>query len=827
MPTLRPSPFDRARRFVLVASCLLAIAHLAGCGSGGSITAPGNPINPTGTLTYSATSFNFATVGIGAKSVQLTLTIQNTGTTTVTFSGVGITGDFTAANNTCTTPLATQTSCSVGLIFIPTAAGARTGTATISSTAATQTIALSGTGGNALSSLSGATLSFGSVALGSSSSTTQSVTLTDAGTAPLGISGFSVTGDFLPISDTCGNLVAINTPCTISIQFTPSALGTRTGSITIASDAPGSPQIVTLTGTGVAPATYPGSAFSLKVQAGTQPISGATTQLYAAGSNGSGSVSTAIVSGLLTNSSGIVTFPANYTCPFAGSLLYAVSTGGTVGSAVASNANAKLLAALGPCNAISSNSQYTVSEATTVAAAYSLAQFYSAGSIGASVTNLTGLTNAFATAAALADPITGAVPGSTMPANATAPTTRVNAVSNLLNACLVTATNCAALYTATTRTTAPANTLDAAFNLVHQPAANVATLFTQSRLSTAYSPALTAAPTDWTLFVTYNGAGLNSPSGLGVDSKGNVWVANYFYVASKFTPQGAPVFASGITGYGLNNSYGLAIDLSDDAWIPNEQPYQSPGTIGSVTELSSTGTAISGASGYTGGGLDYPLSVAIDPNGTVWVVDYGNSYLSILNTTGTPLFGTIGFSTPLFAFPVVVVVDANHYAWTGNQSSNSVTKISPDGSAYTNYITGEGTSGIAIDQSNNVWTANYYDNNVSYLSNSGTLNGNYTGLGSITRPQGIAVDGAGNIWVANYRAPYINELAGSNAATPGAALSPAAGLGTDAGLLEAYAIAIDASGNLWISNQGNNTITRFIGLATPVRTPLSGIPKLP
>ena len=107
------------------------------------------------------------------------------------------------------------------------------------------------------------------------------------------------------------------------------------------------------------------------------------------------------------------------------------------------------------------------------------------------------------------------------------------------------------------------------------------------------------------------------------------------------------------------------------------------------------------------------------------------------------------------------------------------------------------------------------------------ISGSYTGSGSIYHPQGIALDGAGSLWVANYRAPYLTELSAATSASPGAALSPAAGLGADAALLEAYAIALDASGDIWVTNQGNSTLTKFIGLATPVKTPLSGLPKVP
>jgi DNA-binding beta-propeller fold protein YncE len=53
-------------------------------------------------------------------------------------------------------------------------------------------------------------------------------------------------------------------------------------------------------------------------------------------------------------------------------------------------------------------------------------------------------------------------------------------------------------------------------------------------------------------------------------------------------------------------------------------------------------------------------------------------------------------------------------------------------------------------------------------------------------------------------------------------------LGTDAGLGAPFAVAVDASGNLWVTNSnGANTVTVFIGLATPVKTPLLGPPQLP
>ena len=589
--------------------------------------------------------------------------------------------------------------------------------------------------------------------------------------------------------------------------------------------------IVLGTGGGGSSTPYNGLAFTASVMAGSQAVAGASVQLYAAGSTGNGSAAKALGNGLTSDATGSVSFPAGYVCPSAGSQLYVVSKGGSVGAASSANANLVMMSAVGGCSAVVTGEKIVVNEATTVAGAVALAPFYAAsGMVGGSSTNTTGISNAFATAAELVNPATGSAPGLTMPTNATAPTARVDALANLVNVCAVSAASCGGVFAAATVGTAPSNTLDAVYNIVSHPANNVASVYASSQGSMVYAPTLKAAPADWTFFLTLSGGGMNGPSGIGVDSTGSVWVASYFGAATKFTPLGGLTFANGVTGGGLNNSYGLAMDLKDNAWIPNEQPASATAT-GSVSEFSPAGTSLAGTTGYTAGGMNYPISVAIDPDTTAWVVDYGDSHLTLLNSSGVPTAasGANGFSSTNFSFPVAVVVDANHAGWVANQAGTMVTKASNDGKTFTNYNCCNGASGIAIDQGNNVWVANYYGASVSLISNTGTIvsNGTYTGAGGIDHPQGIAVDGAGNIWVANYRAPYLTVLAGTVGGKPGTALTPATGYGADAQLLEAYALAVDASGSVWVSNFGSDTVTRFVGLATPVKTPLSGAAKVP
>ncbi len=822
----------------------VAGALLAGCGSGTSSTGAGAaPVAGVPQLSLSATALSFGSVSVGASSAGQTVTLTNSGTAVLLISGIAASGDFSETSAGCGASLGVGATCQVAVVFTPTAVGARTGTLTVTSNAAgsPQTVALSGTGvaaGVPQLSVSASALGFGTTVVGGMSGA-QILTLTNSGTAALTISNVGVSGDFGETSSGCGVSLIAGATCQVSVVFGPTAAAARTGTLTIASNVAGGPLTVALSGMGVAATAYSGVGFSVTVRGGSVPIGGASVLLFAAGTQGNGSAAVALLANALTTATtGTVVVPGGYLCPSAGSMLYLVSRGGTLSGAGAANPNVALMTALGACNGVAAGAPFTVDEATTVAAAYGLAQFYSVGTslgtgtggdIGATGSNGAGLANAFLTAGTLADPVAGTSPGMTLPVNASSPALRVNSAANLLNACVVSKTVCAALYAALAPASGSgaASTLDAAFALARNPGRNVAALYAISQMSTAYAPALTSAPTDWTMFVVYAGGGMNGPSGIGVDSAGAVWVANYFYTASKFSSTGAAVFPNGITGSGLNNSYGLAVDGNDSVWIANEQPLTAHAT-GSVTVLSSAGVSLAGTTGYTAGGVNYPVSVAIDPNGTAWVVDNGDSSLTLLNSAGMALSGASGYTTAHFSFPVAVALDGNHFGWVANQSSNYVTKVAADGSSFANYLCCDAPAGVAVDAGNNVWVANYYGDSVSLMTNAGVVvSSSLTGAGSIDHPHGIAVDGAGTVWVTNYRVPYLTELAGAGTSVPGAALSPATGLGGDAGQLEAYALALDASGNVWVSNFGSSTVTKFIGLAVPVKTPLLGLPQVP
>ncbi len=221
-------------------------------------TAPGSPqvVLLTGTgvgapvATLSTSTLTFASTTVAATSPAQIVTITNTGGAGLTISNVTATGNFAQTNN-CPASLAGGTSCSVSVTFSPTAPGNLYGTVVITDNAANspQTITLSGIGAAApVVSLSSASLTFTSQALGSTSAP-QTITMTNTGTAALTIAGITVTGDFAQLN-TCGTGLAAGANCAINVTFTPTAAGSRTGSLTISDNAAGSPQVVNLGGGG-------------------------------------------------------------------------------------------------------------------------------------------------------------------------------------------------------------------------------------------------------------------------------------------------------------------------------------------------------------------------------------------------------------------------------------------------------------------------------------------------------------------------------------------------------------------------------------------------
>ena len=236
---------------VATLSCLAAVMMglivLIGCGGGSSST---TTTTTSPAVTLSARTLTFSSQATGTTSSGQLVTVTNSGSATLTISGITISGDFSQTNSGCTSVIAGASTCVITVTFAPIATGARTGTLTITDNASgsPHTVALTGTGSGV--SLSVNSLTFSGVAVGGSSSP-QSVTLNNVGGAVLTVASVAVTGDFSQTNN-CVPSVGAGASCTINVTFTPTATGTRTGTLTITdngSGTSGSTQTVSLTGT--------------------------------------------------------------------------------------------------------------------------------------------------------------------------------------------------------------------------------------------------------------------------------------------------------------------------------------------------------------------------------------------------------------------------------------------------------------------------------------------------------------------------------------------------------------------------------------------------
>jgi hypothetical protein len=224
---------------------------LSGTGTLTAATAPVDGLSPT--------SLAFGNQSVGTTSTAQTLTLSNTGNAALSITSLALTGtnasDF-AQTNTCGSSVAAGANCTISVTFRPAASGSRTASVSITDNASgsPQTVSLSGTGTATVDGLSPTSLAFGNQSVGTTS-TAQTVTLSNTGNAALSITSLALTGsnasDFAQ-SNTCGSSVAGGSNCTISVTFRPAASGSRTASVSITDNASGSPQTVSLSGTGAA-----------------------------------------------------------------------------------------------------------------------------------------------------------------------------------------------------------------------------------------------------------------------------------------------------------------------------------------------------------------------------------------------------------------------------------------------------------------------------------------------------------------------------------------------------------------------------------------------
>ncbi len=325
---------------------------------------------------------------------------------------------------------------------------------------------------------------------------------------------------------------------------------------------------------------------------------------------------------------------------------------------------------------------------------------------------------------------------------------------------------------------------------------------------------------------------LDYPSSAAFDSSGNLWVSEYENNrVLEFNPPfstnevasvvlGQPdMFSSGCatTPTGLCGPVGLTFDPSGNLWISdtNNQrivEYLSSNLITGDGAANVIGQPdmFSSACTLTPTGLCGPQGIAFDPSGNLWISDQYYSrvleYLSSNLITGDGAANVLGepdlvtnngcTTTPTgFCDPEGLAFDPTGNLWISDFGNQRVLEY-----LSSNLITGDGAANV-LGEPDLV-----------------TNNGCTTTPTSLCRPVGLAFDPTGNLWISDYQNSRVLEYLSSNLITgDGAAnvlgepdmFSSACTL-TPTGLCNPQGLAFDPTGNLWISDQGNNRVVEYL-----------------
>ena len=328
--------------FMIMLAAIIAILGLSSCTSFTNPKTPSKtPGAGTGVLSANLTTVSFGTVGVGKATTQ-SVTVTNTGTSTVTIDQTAVTGaSFTTGAGTPSATIAPGQSKTIQIQFAPLLAGSAAGGFTLTSNASNSplTVELVGTGGQAGLAISPANFNFGSVQVGSTGSAT--ITLTNSGNESVSINQASAAGTgFSAIGLAPGATIAAGQSTTFTAQFTPTTPGSASGSISVASNAPNSPLTVALSGSGSQAqiSAIPSTAGFGNVSTGTS-----NSQTISLTNNGTASlvVSHAAVSGTGFSVTGLntpLTIPAGSNTTF--NAVFAPGAAGAVTGSISLTSNA-------------------------------------------------------------------------------------------------------------------------------------------------------------------------------------------------------------------------------------------------------------------------------------------------------------------------------------------------------------------------------------------------------------------------------------------------------------------------------------------------------
>ena len=376
----------------------------------------------------------------------------------------------------------------------------------------------------------------------------------------------------------------------------------------------------------------------------------------------------------------------------------------------------------------------------------------------------------------------------------------------------------------------------------------------------AYTSAQQVAGGPLTPNTILSGLTFRQPEALAFDGSGNLWVPNFanstvVQVASgqlgagaRMPPAAVTLSATSATPPSLSGPTDALFDSSGNLWVANQ------GLGVAISTLSAFAPSQLGASGMPApsvqitpiAGLEGPIGAGFDASGNLWLAD---------DLAGTlvgfsPAQIAAGANRPGLAVALPVnasggsalsglAVDSTGNVWVSDALLNVVYEMTPAqlgaGGAPTPAVTlsATGTSldqatSLAFDSSGNLWATNEANNTVvEFAKASLAATGSPAPAvvlsasgGSLNHPEGLTFDPTGNLWVTNTAANTLVKFAKASLASSGAP-APAVTISATAGSLAApFGVTFDLNGNIWVSNQTNNSLVSF----TPAQLASTGSP---
>lgn len=522
------------------------------------------------------------------------------------------------------------------------------------------------------------------------------------------------------------------------------------------------------------------------------------------------------------------------------------------------------------CNSV------VINEVTTVATAYALAQFIHNNSIFGSYP---GLCNGVRTIQNLVDIKTGKPAsvvsnqenGSTKPRSTRALQT-VNTLANIISACAVSKSVCKKLFLLTAHNDCAVHTtFQAVHNIARYPfTQDNQELFSIAQKSNCFNPMLNVAPEAWLLALHFVDGGFSAPGRMAFDGCGNVWNNNNFMPPAGSLPNfpgrqvtvvnnqgepilGSPIFSDAVFGSG----YGTAVDACNNGWIGSYEG-------GQIAQFNTKGQLIQQIDGQ-----NHPMGMAFDQCGNLWVANMGDptdplDFGSVSVFLDGDLTKQINHSNGIHK-PFSLAIDEQGRCWVANSGFapvGSVTVLKLKNNSTISVVKKDITSPalntpiqpglplglwgefaspktIAIDKKGNAWISSLEIDKITFIQGDTFVATDYS-VDPRSRGWGMAIDGNNLIWVASFTNPPLGPLFKKPPV-----ISVVQGKGNNLGtflysfsnpsLQHLTGLQLDSAGNVWVANNwslettpeqiiGGDGLVQFIGIATPVTTPIIGVP---